>query len=345
VGAGEVMGGTPMRAAKKTILWLTALAMLAVGGRPIASQAQASPRLLVVVRTNKGVGALQIIDPIARRLIASVPTGEDPHGVAASADGTLAYVANDNGCSISVIDLESHKEVRRIDLGPGSRPHDVRIADGKVYFTLEGYKAIGRYDPVAGKTDWIVGTGQNGTHMMIVSRDRNRIFTTNNGSDSVSAIERVAPGSADWNVTPIPVPKSPEGLDLSPDGKELWIASKQDGGGISIIDVASKKVTPLRDVVTAHANRMAFTPDGKLVLVRDSQGDVIVLDAMARKEIKRIKLSTTSIVITPDGSRAYATVHPDNHVAVIDLKTLDVVARIETGSDLDPDEMAWVERK
>ena len=36
-----------------------------------------------------------------------------------------------------------------IDTGTASAPHDVLYAGGKLYFTAEGYKSIGRYDPVA----------------------------------------------------------------------------------------------------------------------------------------------------------------------------------------------------
>ncbi|HEX3701988.1 MAG TPA: YncE family protein [Vicinamibacterales bacterium] len=318
------------------------LALVGAAATVVLAQTASSPILLVAVRTNKGFGALQMLDPIARRPLASVPTGEDPHGVAASTDGRFAYVANDMGCSISVIDLIARKEVRRVDLGPGSRPHDVRFIDGRLYFTLEGFKAIGRLDAGASKMDWVLGTGQNGTHMLAISSDLRRIFTANNGSNTVSAIERGAEASAPWNVTVIPIPKAPEGIDIAPDGREVWVASKDDGGGLSVIDVVSKHATPLGSVATTHANRVAFTPDGKLVLVRDGQGFLIVLDATTRTEVKRIALNTTSILVEPNGSRAYATVHPDNHVAVVDLKTLAVIGRIELGSGLDPDEMAWV---
>jgi YVTN family beta-propeller protein len=336
-----------MNATKHRARWVVSFGAVVAAAHLAAAQAPptAAARLLVVLRTNKGPGTMQIIDPAKGTLLASVPTGVDPHGVAASPDGAFAYVANDNGCSLSVIDLAAAKEVRRVELGAGSRPHDVRYADGKVYFTLEGYKAVGRYDPASAKTDWMIGTGQNGTHMMAIARDLSRIFTANNASDTVSAIERSTPTSSDWNVTLIPIPKSPEGIEMSPNGKEVWIASKDDGGGVSVIDVATKKVTPLPGLATKHVNRIAFTPDGKLVLVRDGQGDLLVLDALARKEIKRLKVSTTSLLVSPDGSHAYATVHPDNHVAVIDLKTLAVTGRIETGSTLDPDEMAWVEHR
>lgn len=67
-----------------------------------------------------------------------------------------------------------------------------------------------------------------------------------------------------------------------------------------------------------------------------------MLDAAARKEIKRIKLgsSVTKFLIEPDGSRAYVAVNADDNVAVVDLKTLELTGRISTGND--PDAMAWV---
>ena len=56
-------------------------------------------------------------------------------------------------------------EVRRLDVGAGSVPHDVRFVGGKLYFTIEGYKSIARYDPQADAVDWTLGLGQDGaTH-------------------------------------------------------------------------------------------------------------------------------------------------------------------------------------
>jgi DNA-binding beta-propeller fold protein YncE len=113
------------------------------------------------------------------------------------------------------------------------------FAKGKVYFTAEASKLIGRYDPMSARVDWLLGTGQNTTHMILLSHDTNTIFTANIGSDSITVIER-ARSPVDWNETVIPVGKGPEGMDLSPDGKELWTAHSRDGG-VSIIDVPTKK--------------------------------------------------------------------------------------------------------
>ncbi|MBI3665940.1 MAG: YncE family protein, partial [Acidobacteria bacterium] len=146
-----------------------------------------------------------------------------------------------------------------------------------------------------------------------------------------------------WNETVIPVGKGPEGIDMSPDGREVWTAHSRDGG-VSIIDVATKKVAQTLNVQTKRSNRLKFTPDGKLVLISDLDGgDLVVLDAVARKEIKRMKLgrSPEGILVVPDGSRAYVAVAGDNNVAIIDLKTLALTGRISTGSG--PDGMAWAE--
>ena len=93
------------------------------------------------------------------------------------------------------------------------------------------------------------------------------------------------------------------------------------------------------------ANRLKFTPDGKLVFVASlSTGDLTILDAASRQETKRLKLGhgTAGTLMQPDGARAFVSCSPDNVVAVIDLKTLEVGGHIEAGRD--PDGLAWAVR-
>jgi YVTN family beta-propeller protein len=197
---------------------------------------------------------------------------------------------------------------------------------------------------VANKVDWLFGTGQATTHMVIANADASLIFTANIGSNSVSAIER-ADGPAGWTETVIPVGKGPEGIDWSPDGKEVWTATGGDGG-VSIINVASKKVTETLTVGTKRTNRLKFTPDGKLVLLSDRDGDeLVVLDRATRKERARLKMGRypEGIQMTPDGLRAYVAQEGANDIAIIDLKTLTVSGHISPGNG--PDGMAWAVRK
>ena len=246
---------------------------------------------------------------------------------------------------ISVIDLDAQTELRRLDIGPGSAPHDVRFAGGKLYFTAEGYKVIGRYDPRRDQVDWLLGIGQDGTHMLVLSEDHNTIFTANRGSNSVTVVEDVAAGPPNWRVTAIPVGgEFPEGIDLSPDGREVWTATRNDGG-VSIIDVGTKEVIQRLDLNLRDPNRLQFTPDGRRVLIADGEGSsLVVLDAAARTEITRLDLAPNAVLVQPDGSRASAALRGSNSVAVIDLDTLEVTGQIPTGPGSGPGCMFWLER-
>ncbi|HEY1340724.1 MAG TPA: YncE family protein, partial [Bryobacteraceae bacterium] len=272
----------------------TLLAVFALGATLSAAQ------LLVL---NKE-GNLAIVDPSSGKVVGRVPVGESPHEVAASSDGKLAFVSNYGsqtpGSTVSIIDLPARKELRRLDLGALRRPHGVEFAGGKFYFTAEANRLIGRYDPAANQIDWLMGTGQAGTHMLVVTRDLNTIYTANIGGDSLSAIEKAG---NNWNETVIPVGKGPEGFDLSPDEKTIWAAHSRDGG-VSIIDTASKKVTQTLNVETRRSNRLKFTPDGKRALISDlDSGELLVMDVATRKEIKRLPIGRglAGVLIVPDG--------------------------------------------
>ena len=342
-----------MRSAAYHVRWTVSLCLMAL---VVASAQTPSPALLVSLRINnsKSGGVLAIVDPVARKVVGRIPIAEDPHGLTVSPDGRFAFIAHSNGNSVSMIDLAARKEVHRLQLGPASEPHDIQAVDGKVYFTVEGYKAIARYDPATKQVDWWQGAGQNGMHMMAVSRDASRIFTANNTSNSVTVFERGPATSPGWQVTTIPVGKLPEGIGMTPDGKEVWVVNKAAGGGISILDAATKKIVQTLDVQLNHANRIDFTPDGRRAIVLDEEGDLVVMDVPSRKEITRIQVMANSLLIGPDG-KAYATVAPGfqkspriegigNHVAVIDLRTLELTHRIEVGNP-NPDTIAWAQRR
>lgn len=326
-----------------SVPWL----LLLIAANSIDAQTP-SPALLVLEKNDK---SMAIVDPVTLKVVARVPAGEDPHEIVASEDGKYAYISNYGAFqnpqhTISIADLSAQKALPAVDLGALRAPHGLEMVNGKVYFTAEGSKVIGRYDPATHQIDWTLGIGQNRTHMLAVSKDESRIFTANVNSDTISVLDRDKNGDASgWIETPISVGKGPEGFDVSPDGKEVWAANSHDGT-LSIIDLASRKVVQTIDLHTKFANRVKFSPNGKLVLISDlGTGDLVVLDAAARKEIKRLSLGhgVAGILIVPDGSRAYVAVSPDSEVAIVDLKTFSVTGRIATGKG--PDGLAWSVRK
>jgi YVTN family beta-propeller protein len=148
----------------------------------------------------------------------------------------------------------------------------------------------------------------------------------------------------DWNQTVIPVGKGDEGFDVSPNGRELWTADAQDGT-LSVLDLTTRTVSATLDAKTFGANRLKFTPDGKLVLISMlGNGDLVIYDTASRKEFKRVKIGhgAAGIRMDRDGNRAFIACGPDNYVAVLDLKTLEVTSHIDVGGE--PDGLAWAIR-
>jgi YVTN family beta-propeller protein len=94
------------------------------------------------------------------------------------------------------------------------------------------------------------------------------------------------------------------------------------------------------------ANRLKFTPDGKLVLVSTLNGpDVSVFDAATRAVVKRVKVGrgAACILMQPDGARAFVGCTPDDYVTIVDLKSLTVAGHIDAGKQ--PDGLAWAVRR
>jgi YVTN family beta-propeller protein len=334
------------------------------------SSAQSTTPKQALLALSKHDHTLAIVDPTTLQVFSKLPVGPDPHEVVASSDGTKAYVSIYGGGryhAISVLDLTAQKALPDIDTGGLNGPHGVVFVGGKLWFTAEGAKAVGRYDPATNKIDWIMGTGQNRTHMLYVTSNEKQVYTTNVSSATVSILELVQlppmgpppgmqpPAGAqplpqppqprmDWNQTVIPVGKGDEGFDVSPDGRELWTANAQDGS-LSIIDLASKKVTATIDAKILGSNRLKFTPDGKLVAISSLRdGNLVIYDAPSRKEYKRVPIGhgAAGIEMDPSGARVFVACTPDNYVAIVDLKTLQVTGKIDVGTE--PDGLAWAVR-
>jgi YVTN family beta-propeller protein len=357
----------------RTICSLVATMLIAT-----AALAQAPSSTLLAL--SKDDHTVAIVDPATLQVLARIPSGPDPHEIIASDDGKLAFISNYGGNdgtlnTISVVDFVARKALPAINLGALRSTHGLNFAGGKLYFTAETSKVIGRYDPATQQVDWVLGTGQDRTHMILVNSSLDRIVTSNVNSATISIIEQVSapsfgppPGAngppsgpapppgpppgqprLTWELTNIPAGRGVEGFDMSPDGKEIWAANARDAT-VTIIDVAAKKAIQTLPIPVKGANRLKFTPDGKRVLIsalgaRAGDSSLVVIDASTRKEVKQLSLGggSAGILIAPDGSRAYVAVSSADKIAVLDLKTLVVVGEINAGKQ--PDGLAWAVRK
>lgn len=315
-----------------------------------------------LLATSKGNHTLAIVDPRSDRVIAKMPIGPDPHEVIASEDGKTAYVSNMGGSSglhrIDVLDLIGQRALEPIDTGALTGLHGLAVSPGKLWFTAQGAMAIARLDMASRQVDWIMGTGQSWTHMLVLTPDLKHLYTSNVRAGSVSLFDlqpaplppappgaprppASGPPPQEWVHTVVPTERGTEGVDLSPDGKEIWTASSASGR-IYVIDTAAHEVAQVLDAKAVGANRVRFTHDGKRVLISSLRsGDVLVYDARARTEIKRLHLGTgcSGVLVAPDDARGYVACSSDNTLVVLDMHDLKIVDHIDVGPN--PDGLAW----
>jgi YVTN family beta-propeller protein len=346
----------------RRLTWLL-VTTLACAIAPLSSAlaGEATPRNALLA-TSKGNHTLAIIDPSSDKIIAKMPIGPDPHEVIASEDGKTAYVSNMGGSSslhrIDVLDLIGQRALEPIDTGALTGLHGLAVSPGQLWFTAQGAMAIARLDMASRQVDWIIGTGQTWTHMIVLTPDLKHIYTSNVRAGSVSlfdlqpvALPPAPPGAPrpplsgpppeEWVHTVVPTERGTEGVDLSPDGKEVWTASSASGR-IYIIDTTVRKMAQVLDAKAVGANRVKFTHDGKRVLISSLRsGDLLVYDAHARTEIKRLHIGTgcAGVLVAPDDGRAYVACSSDNMVFVLDMHNLQTVDRIDVGPN--PDGLAW----
>ena len=280
-----------------------------VAGWVAVCDAQSTPKrsLLALSKTDH---TLAIIDPASLKIVARIPVGTDPHEVIASADGKTAYVTIYGGGSLhelDILDLVGQKPLVSLDTRPLFGPHGLVFADGKAWFTAEGSKSVGRYDPATGKLDWSMGTGQDRTHMIYVSADAKSIYTTNVSSGTVSILTDTlvqggppgpppgAPGGQGAPKQQGPPPggqgaPNPQGPPPGGGMREQWTqaivpvsrgsegfdvspdgkqlwTAASEDGTIAVIDLQAKKLSVKIDAHVQGANRLKFTPDGKQVFI------------------------------------------------------------------------------
>lgn len=294
---------------------------------------------------NKADSTLAFVDPASLHVITKIATGNAPHEVAVSTDGRVALVANygtgpEPGSTVSIIDIARRKELKRMQL-PLLRPHGTFAIGAHIYFTAEGSRVIARYDVPSGTIDWISGSGQDATHMVVVTSGEKKVYTSNIGSDSVSVID-LSEAPRRIALKQIAVGKGPEGIDLAPDGSMVWVAHRGDGA-ISVIDTATDKVVGTITAGTKMSNRVKFTQDGKRALVSDPpSNEVRVFDTASGALLKTIATAAgpSGILITPDGKRAFVACSNAGKVQQLDLDTLTITGSVATGNQ--PDGMAYV---
>ncbi|MCH2487204.1 MAG: YncE family protein [Erythrobacter sp.] len=277
------------------------------------------------------------IDLASGRETARVASCTNPHELATSPDGAYVALACYGGTSLDIFRTDDLAKVRSIELGENARPHGiVWHPNGDLYATAEGRQSIFWVkDPLDKAETFEYGSGQQGTHMLVVSPDARHAWTTDLGSKTVTRIDLLtkrAPQSVEVGV-------EPEGIALAPDGRTLYVSAR---GSDEVYAITPQSLEVRRTIrVGQFPLRIAVRPQGDFAVTSDLEDRALTVIDLARGAVVRqIAVSSpeeaqerfqVTILWSPDGERIYVAETGTDTIAEVDFATGEVLRRLSGG--------------
>jgi len=312
-----------------------------------------------LVVANKAEATASLINLESGAVVATLPTGEGPHEVGISPDGQFAMVSNygrrgSSGNSLTLINIPSAIVVKTIDLGEYLKPHGVEWVDGnKVAVTVEGNQALIEVNVTQSSVTRVIKTDQDISHMVALDPVRNRAYTTNMGSASITVINL----ESGKRLENIKTGKGAEGLAVSAGEGRIWVTNRDedtitvlDGNTLQPLKTFSSKGFPIRATATAK---------GQVLVTRARAGDLVIYDAASFDEVRTVPFDINSmgsedrlfgdrfgdssvpigVVVDNAGERAFVAHANADVITEIDLASGDIVRLLHAGKE--PDGMGY----
>lgn len=204
--------------------------------------------------------------------------GATPAHVAFNPAGTRAYVTNQSGNSLSVINTTTHTEITEVPLSNGGFNLIVGKNGNKIYVTT----ANGTVHVVRASTNTVVRSLQLDpvTNGLALDPIRNIVYISSRDGGTVFAIDT----GADTIVTVFNTGGMPQRMAVAPDGSELYIANETLGLDIWDLQTGTRATT-----VVMPAYGLGMSPDGVHLYVTDPLGGTIgVVDRVTRAPVTTI---------------------------------------------------------
>ena len=264
------------------------------------------------------------------QVTATIAVGLNPQGIAITYDSRFAYVANNNGNSVSVLDLTTNTVVQTITDVSFNQPYTITInpAGTKAYVTNSNGETVTIIDLT---TNLVTGTisGFDGPSGCVITPDGNYAYVNNYGGAIVQSGYGVTVSVVDLNTPaivatvalgpPAPPYVAPAALAITPDGAYVYVVNYVTGdtgtGTISIIRTSNN--TAQLNAITGFSGpfAIAITPDGQYAYITNFGSNnfapigttVSVVSLSSNTIVATIPLGIqpAGVAITPYSSYAY----------------------------------------
>ena len=312
--------------------------MLAMGLGTLVSPAAAAPFAYV---TNEDLaGTVSVIDTATNMVVATIPVGEYPFGIAVTPDGKHAYVANNLSGNVSVIDTTTNTVVATVPVGTPFLTGVAVTPDGKHVYIAKALApgTPGTVSVIDTATNTVeaatIGVGSD-PGAVAITPDGKHVYVTQD--NSVSVID-----TASNTVVATVTVNFADAVAITPDGKHAYVtegSGPQNPGTVSVIDTATNTVEAVTIPVGTNPSGVAVTPDGTHVYVTNPQSYTVSVIATATNTVVTtvgvgVGYFPQGVAVAPDGKHAYVANNNNTTtgtVSVIDTATNTVVATVPVG--------------
>ncbi len=282
--------------------------------------------------TNQGDG-VTVLDLATLRTKRSIEVGKDPRGLGITPDGRYLVTANQGDADVSVVDTATGKTAHRIPIGKNAEFVRVGPEGRFAYVTYEpssSGKPPGKDAEKSGKPAQAgnEGSEKNGKPALAGSEE-----------EAVAAEIAVIDLSKFEVSSRLPASLETEGMDFSPNGRELIVANEGDDT-VVVYDLIPGHATSGRAIKRIDVSRFGkrprgvkVSPDGsKVVVTLESSDNFLVLDSQYNvlKAIPTGK-GPYGVAFEPGGATIWIAAARSNQIEVLDAKTFAAVASIPVG--------------
>ena len=273
----------------------------------------ASPDGSRIYLASDKTGNFQVVDVKRGAVIAQIPLGSDPNQMTLTKDGRFAYVPMRGEGKIAVVQLDPLKLVKKLPSPAG--PHDAYTsANGtRIYVGAQFGTGIVVIDPATQSVLHTIPTSA-GVRPLEPSRDGRTIYVALSkllGFVVVDPAARKVVRRVELGTLPDGIPEPyretwTHALQLSPDGKELWVTDDINDL-IRIVRLSDmKEVAQIR--VGHFPHWFTMRPDGKVLFVSLWYSDAVAaIDVATRKVLTNVQFERASgpkrILVAPKATR------------------------------------------
>jgi YVTN family beta-propeller protein len=297
------------------------------GGLACSALAHADDKVIVL---DSGEAELSLIDPATRKVVATEPTGKEPHHLMITPDGQSLIVADSVSDDLMFVDPHTGKVQRRVE--GIEDPYQLGFSPDHKWFVTAGLRLnrvdVYHYDGHDMTIAKRIPLGKTPSHITFAS-DNRTVFVTLQDTGEVAAID-LPTQTVLWK---LPVGSTPAGLWMTPGDKYLLVGMTGEDD-VAVVDWHARKV--VKKIQTGRgAHNFRNLDDGQHVAVTnrvDSTISILDYNTLTKvADITGLRPGPDDMELSADKRYLWVTFRFAKHVGIIDLTTRKLIDTIAVG--------------